>query len=89
MVKFKEIEDHAIKMADAFVQHSQTVKVSDGEGEGSLSNAYVSDTGLYQLGEIFDTVPFELRAGVYSVFLDKLSEQGIMFDIDQFKGTVH
>lgn len=88
MVKFKDLEDHAIEMATVYKDHSQTVKVSAPDGS-SVTESFVDDVGMQKLADIFERVPIGNRAGVYSVFLEKLNDLGLGASIEQFKGTVH
>lgn len=88
MVKFKDLEDHAIEMANVYKDYSTTVKVSAPEGS-SATESFVTDEGMAKLADIFERVPIGNRAGVFSVFLDKLNELGLGASIEQFRGTVH
>jgi hypothetical protein len=88
MVKLKELEDVAIEMADVFTDNLVIVGVASDDQIGP-AHSYVSDAGMEKLADIFGRVAIERRAGVYSIFLDKLAERGLSYDINQFKGTVH
>lgn len=86
----ERIRSTAKEMADVFQQHciKVGVQVGDDPVEG-VAQAYCNDDGLLKLTEIFDQVPRELRAAVYESFTMELTEQGICYSVDQFKGTVH
>lgn len=84
---FEILEDYASKMVKVFKENSKIVSVSDGVTQQDVS--YTSDKGMSDLGDIFETVPIQLRSAVFSMFLDKLEHLGIFYDIDQFKGSVH
>ena len=87
--KFETFDEYATKMAETFKKHSSVISVADPTGDNSVANCYVSNQGLSELGDIFDTVPMSYRPGVFSMFLDKLEAVGIKYDIDQFSGNVH
>lgn len=92
MVNYEEqIKKPALQLADIFTEHSHTVGVASDDQIGP-SFSYVTDEGMELLGDTFEKVPVELRAAVYSDFLDELARRGLNYDINQFNTppkTVH
>ena len=52
---------------------------------------YLTEDGMKQLGEQFESIVEGLRGAVFESLLDELTERSIPFDINQFKSdeTVH
>lgn len=88
MVKLAELEAPALEMVLIYKDHSRTVQVSAPDGS-TVTESYCTDLGMDKLADRFNNVHISNRVGVFSIFLDKLQEEGLGADFEQFKGTVH
>lgn len=88
MGRLKVIEAFAVEMADTFKQHSSILAIANPDMIGP-AHSYCTEEGMEKLADIFNRVPIEERAYVYDVFLSKLTEYGLYYDINNFMGTVH
>jgi len=63
----------------------------DNEALRSDEVVYLTEDGMKQLGEQFESIVEGLRGAVFESLLDELTERSIPFDINQFKSdeTVH
>ena len=63
----------------------------DNEALRSDEVVYLTEEGMEQLGEQFESIVEGLRGAVFESLLDELTERSIPFDINQFKSdeTVH
>lgn len=88
--KIEELNHFAQEMVKVFKEHSTTVNVrSDFPSDQGVTQHLVSNIGLEHLADIFDKVDIRDRAAVYSIFVDTLEQQEIIYDVQQFGGTVH
>lgn len=88
MVAFKDLEDHAIEMANIYKDHSKQIEIGAPDGT-VFTDSLVTDEGLDKLDKRFKLVPIEKRQAVFSIFQDKLRDLGLGYDMEQFRGTRH
>jgi len=88
--KIEELNHFAQEMVKVFKENSTTVNVrSTFPSDQGVTQHLVSNIGLERLADIFDKVDERDRAAVYSIFVDTLEQQEIIYDVQQFGGTVH
>ena len=81
------VTEMAYSLANIFEENIEF----DNEALRSDEVVYLTEDGMKQLGEQFESIVEGLRGAVFESLLDELTERSIPFDINQFKSdeTVH
>ena len=81
------VTEMAYNLANIFEENIEL----DNEALRSDEVVYLTEDGMKQLGNQFESIVEGLRGAVFESLLDELTERSIPFDINQFKSdeTVH